>query len=137
MRLAEISHGRDGYTLVIERVPWWAYTIESAWFLGVCPATGHLLCGPRDWMYAIGFGADPEPDPDLRLGHRWSLGHGAFAVSQYMGALTHRHTATVVKIPVTREFVHLNFPENAVDWDSEDPDLSPDAARWAPGEPGH
>lgn len=137
MRMASIWHSRDGYALAVERTPWWAYTLENAWFQLVCPASGHFLCSPPEWTWHVGFGRDRHPNEDARFDHRWSLGKAMYDFTSAVGAFGSRHTAVVVKIPLSREYVHRNFPESVVDWDSEDPDLSPDAARWSPEEPGH
>ena len=140
MRLASITHGRDGYSIWIENVPAWAWLIdqvtETVMLRWIDPALGHHLCAPRDWMYDLGVGTDPEEDEDLRLPHRWSLGQLAFTVTQSAGTLHLKRSKREMIIPVTREQVAEHFPDALSDWfdrlDDYDTDVSIDAARWHP-----
>lgn len=148
MRLAVLSHGRDGFQLNVDRVPFWAWavgevaeTITMGW---LCPRTGHAVCSPPDWMFRIGFGRDrfPSSDSDGQVWHRWSLGSGAFWLSQHAGVeVAWKRTTTELKIPLTNQQaarINATWVADILESleDDDDPDVSDDAARWRPERAG-
>jgi hypothetical protein len=125
---AHITYGRSGYSLEIEKTPLWSFvadevigTVVMEW---ICAGTGHHLCAPRDWMYEVGIGTDPDPEPSTRLPHRWSLGQAAFWISQHAIEPFWRRRTTVFTTPLTRDQVMEHFPDRVPDWftDSDDTD---------------
>lgn len=145
MRLAVLSHGRDGFQLNVDHVPFWAWTLSEAteWtFHGVCAATGHRICGPPEWTFHVGVGTDPFPDPELRQPHRWSVGQALCWWSQHSGyAFAWKRTKTELKIPLTNEQaaeIDSQWVAQALEMydDTTDLGVSADASRWRPERAG-
>lgn len=145
VRLATLSHGRDGFQLHVDRVPLWAWAVgyvgERVVLDTLCPATRHSICGPPEWAFRLGIGTDPYPDPDLRHEHRWSLGGGLSWLGQHYGyRVADKHTKAELVIPLNEDQAALLEPKWVAEvvemLEETDPDVSVDAARWDPHRTG-
>jgi hypothetical protein len=121
LRLASVSHSRDGYRLHVDDVPVWAWAIDSV-NIGIIQATCSLssgwacplcLCSKVSWAWKIGWGRDED---GLR---RHSLGGFLFGLGQRGGRFCLKRSREVYVRPLTFDEMCERFPDKRVEWDDD------------------
>jgi len=106
VRLAVITHGRDGYRLEVRSVPEWVVLLDHI-SEATCALTRHRLCHPDEWMFKLGWGKDEE-NPELL---RHSLGGFLFDVGQWSMNMGWRRTVREYQQPLSVSEVERYFPD--------------------------
>lgn len=123
LRLATVSHSKDGYSLHVEDVPVWAWALDS-----LIGGTSRALCKlTRGWgcplclcnqipdrVFQIGWGWDAEYEM-----RRHSLGSLLFALGQHDGNFSYRRRREVYVRPLTFDEVCEHFPDKRTEWDDD------------------
>ncbi len=128
-----VGHSRDGYSLVIQEAPAWAYAVEWAAFK-VDAALGHVLCGggSPDWLWNLPIGWPQRDDDGLLVN---SAAARLFDLCNRLFNMAWRHQTLERRLPIPDELGLDLWPESA-EWapdDGDDPDervIADVTSRW-------
>ncbi len=129
-----ISHGRDGYSIVLERTPAWAHAVGWA-AEKVDAALGHVLCGAGSpgWLWELPIGR-PRRDPTDAEVLLNSVASHLFDLGNWLFNTPYRHRTFQRRVPISDELGLELWPESAewaLDEDEEPPaETTPLATRW-------
>jgi hypothetical protein len=119
-----VSHGRDGFQIIIEEEPSWAPAYEWAlekFFI----VTGHITCCKQpEWTWKVPLGK-PRYHEDDPTWLQNSLGDVIWSFTQKLHNVPWKKTKRVTSIPIDKELGISLWPnpeEDAWLWDGSDLD---------------
>jgi hypothetical protein len=117
-----LSHSKDGTSVSLEEVPFWAWAVQAAGD-ELCylteQATGFCFIAPPEWMFRLRWGRlDGDGYTSRNLGSKvWDFGN---ALLSGFGAW--HLQKTIARLPVSYDWVREHQPDAGWPWDGTDDD---------------